>query len=296
MTSFSEAVDKVSRDGYCRLEGVYSESRVHEALAKVEEWYARSKELQSANVPFLNQDQPVVYNLQSKDIFFLDLLFESELLGDLLVHFMNDSWYKQIPQDRPNYILRAFSARSSNKALPMHIDSFVPYLGPHVFIMQGSIILKDQSEENGCTVVVPGSHLSGEYTNQEAARDAIPLESKAGDVVIWDSRLWHGTTENRSGSPRWAIIATYSRWWLKQHFDIPRSLPQEIYTQLSDDQKAVLGFCSIPPIDESERIDMKTGYEALASDVAAYQGSSRDGENGAARGLVDDEAVAVRTA
>lgn len=270
MITFSEAVDRLSRDGYCRLEGAYSESVVQEALAKVEEWYARSKETQLADVPFLNQDQPVVYNPQNKEFFFVEMLFESEFLQDLLIRFLNDKWYKQIPPDEPNYVLRSYVARSSNKKLPMHIDSFVPYQGPHPFTMQASFVLEDQNAENGCTIVVPGSHQSGEYTTQEAANDAIPLESRAGDMVIWDSRLWHGTTENRSGGTRWALIATFCRWWVKQHFATTYTLPQEFYEKLTDSQKAVLGFCTIPPLDERERIDLKSGYEELLPEVSMY--------------------------
>ena len=185
--------------------------------------------------------------------------------------FLNDRWFKQIPQDQPNYTLRSFIARSSNNLLPMHIDSFLPYEGPHVFIMQYSIILQDQNTENGCTVVVPRSHLVGEYATQESFNDAVPIESEAGDVVIWDSRLWHGTRENSTEDMRWAIIATWCRWWLKQHWNIPQNLPQEIYSQLSDSQKAVLGYCTISPNDEAHGIDLKRGYDSLLPDVRDYR-------------------------
>ena len=94
---------------------------------------------------------------------------------------------------------------------------------------------------------------------------------EAGDVVIWDSRLWHGTRENSTESKRWAIVATCCRWWLKQHWNIPQNLPQEIYAQLSDSQKAVLGFCSISPNDESDGIDLKRDYDSLLPDVRGYR-------------------------
>ena len=32
----------------------------------------------------------------------------------------------------------------------------------------------------------------------------INIESKAGDLVIWDSRMAHGTSPNRSNNPRFA--------------------------------------------------------------------------------------------
>lgn len=271
MSLLKESLEQLERVGYHRLPAVYSKARVEEALDKVSWWYTRCKDSNSANVPFLNIGQPTLYNLQNKDSFFLELLFEPKIIADILIHFLNDRWFKQIPQDQPNYVLRSFIARSSNKALPMHIDSFVPYLGSHVFMMQYSIILQDQHADNGCTVVVPRSHLSGEYTTQEAARDAVPIESKAGDVVIWDSRLWHGTTENALAGTRWAIVATFCRWWLKQHWNVTQNLPPEFYEQLTNSQKAVLGFCSIPHNDEMEGIDLKQGYDSLLPDVQGYR-------------------------
>ena len=120
----------------------------------------------------------------------------------------------------------------------MHIDSLVPYGGEHVFVMQTSVILEDQTAENGCTVVVPGSHKFGKYVDQSAFNEAVPLESKAGDVVIWDSRIWHGTPRKPNRRHRWAMIGTYTRWWLKQMFNVTQNMPQEIYEQLSDSQKS----------------------------------------------------------
>lgn len=271
MSELNQAIADLRKRGYCRLRGVYEPAAACDALGRVRRWYEKSRETCTKDVPFLNIDQPTVYNLQNKDIFFLRMLFGPNILQDILIQFLNDPWFRQIPPGEPNYLLRSFIARSSNKRLPMHLDSFVPYLGRHVIIMQFSIILEDQNAENGCTVVVPGSHLSGQYTTQEAFNEAVPIESQAGDVVIWDSRLWHGTTENRSGATRWAIVATFCRWWMKQHWNITQNLPQEIYDQLTDSQRAILGFCSIPARDETTGIDLKCGYESLLADVSEYR-------------------------
>ena len=40
-------------------------------------------------------------------------------------------------------------------------------------------------------------------------------------------------------------------------------LPESIYGKLTPNQKAILGFCSIPHDDETGGIDMKHGYEVL---------------------------------
>ena len=264
-------IQQIETDGYCKIPQVYRPEQVQKALALAGEWKERAERSLSDNVPYLNRNQPMVYNLQNKDFYFLELLFEPPFLQKVLTHFLNDIWFKQIPQDEPNYILRSYLARSSSGTLPMHIDSFVPYMGNHCFVMQASIILEDQNETNGCTVVVPGSHTRGRYTTQESFGEALPIESQAGDLVLWDSRLWHGTKANTSGGTRWALIATFARWWIKQAFEINRSLPQSIYDKLTDSQKAVLGFCSIPYADETKGIDMKRDYDSLLADVAGYR-------------------------
>jgi hypothetical protein len=219
----------------------------------------------------LAKNDPFVWNLQNKEYFFVELLFSPRILHGILTNFLNDLWFKQIPPGEPNYILRSFMARSSNKVLPMHIDSLVPYRGPHVFVMQASLILEDQSVANGCTMVVPGSHQSGEYADQSAFDVAVPVESRAGDIVLWDSRIWHGTRENQTGGTRWAIIATFVRWWIKQMFNIPQNMPQDIYTRLDERQKAVMGYCSLPWNDETEGVDMKRGYNSLLPEVQGYR-------------------------
>jgi ectoine hydroxylase-related dioxygenase (phytanoyl-CoA dioxygenase family) len=136
--------------------------------------------------------------------------------------------------------------------------------------MQVAFVLEDQTPLNGCTVFVPGSHQTDRYAHPSDLPTAIPVASKVGDVVIWDSRTWHGTTANTTGQSRWSFIATFARWWVKQSYDIPASLPNAFYSQLSDEERSILGYCSIPPRDEMDRIDIKAGYEILArSDAAA---------------------------
>lgn len=256
-------IDAIVQDGYCYIPGAFSQEQVAQALEKIRFWYERTVSDQSDRMPYLNKNQPMVYNLQTKDIFFLRMVLGSPIIEAILKHFLNDKWFTALPADAPNYILRSFLARSSNHQMPMHIDSFIPSCGRYVFIMQCAILLQDSTLENGCTVLVPKSHLSDEYTTQDSFDIATPAEGKAGDLIFWDSRTWHGARANESGGTRWAVIATFCRWWIKQAFDIPGNVPQEIYDQLTNSEKAVLGYCSVPYDNETIGIDMKRAYELL---------------------------------
>ena len=263
-------IEKLERDGYCVVPDAFPVDQAEELRLLTQESFDQTVALQSDRMPFLNKDQPMVYNLQAKHPAFLEILFGISEVHTVLHHFLNDEWFRPIPAEDPNYILRSYLARSSAHRMPIHIDSFVPYGGSHVFVMQAAFVLEDQSPENGCTVVIPGSHLAEHYAPQDYDA-AVPIESKAGDVVMWDSRVWHGALENQSADTRWSLIATFQRWWLKQAFDIPGNLPQEIYDKLTPSQRAVMGFCSVPYNTEMDGIDMKRGYEHLPVRVADYR-------------------------
>ncbi len=224
------------------------------------------------NQPFLNRGHNVLYNLQSENLAFVRAFSANPLVMEILCGLLNDVWYRQIPSDRPNFILRALVGRSSGEAiLPLHIDSFIPSSGQYCFACQVAIVLEDQTTESGCSLVVPGSHRSDSYAPQSAMSDAIPLESRAGDIVIWDGRLWHGALGNKAvGRSRWSLIATFTRWWLKQNYDITGTLPQAIYEAMTEDEKTILGYCSIPPRDDTYRIDIKTGPAQLLPRVSDY--------------------------
>ena len=99
-------------------------------------------------------------------------------------------------------------------------------------MLQVAVILENQNEKNGCTILKPQSHLSRKYTNRKET-NLKKINSKAGDLVIWGSRICHGTTKNTSNKTRWALIATFSSWWLKQSMDMVRSLPKNIFKRLS---------------------------------------------------------------
>lgn len=271
LPTVGECIAAIERNGYCYVSQMFSPEQVSTALERIRGWFDKTLSSQSERMPVLNKNQPMVYNLQSKDLFLLRMVLGCELIEKVLMHFLNDKWFTSIPADAPNYILRSFLARSSNHQMPLHIDSFVPYEGPHVFIMQCSIVLEDQTEDNGCTVLIPGSHLSGKYCAQEAFPTAVPMKARAGDLVFWDSRIWHGARQNTSGGTRWAMIATFCRWWIKQAFNIPGNLTQELYDQLSDREKGVLGYCSVPYDNEFHGIDMKRNYALLPQRVNDYR-------------------------
>ena len=253
--------------GYAVFENYLSDETVKILLDKVDKLYQAEKNY--SGVPERDLYDKIIYNLQNKDKVFIDILSD-DFVVDVCKTKLNDPYYRFLPDTEGNYILSYYNARSSGSKLDLHIDSYIPAAGDRTWAMQVVFVLEDMTINNGCTIVVPGSHKSNRYTDRELVKTKA-LEAKAGSLVIWDSRLWHGTEENTAKMSRWLLIATFTSWWIKQSMDIPRSLPDEIYKKLSPQQKAMLGFCSIPPKNENERINTKMGYDSLLDSVKGYK-------------------------
>jgi hypothetical protein len=258
--------------GYATIPDAVDPKHCHRLLAGMRTLAGSRPALDQSTAPFLNRGHDMLYNLQREDILFARAFTGDARVMAVLTALLNDVWYKQIERDRPNFIMRSLIGRSSGDAtLPLHLDSFIPSSGKLCHAAQIAIVLEDQSPERGCTIVVPGSHRSDSYADQAAMRDAVPIISKAGDIVIWDSRLWHGALPNKTGQSRWSLIATFTRWWIKQNFDVTGTLPQHIYDVLTDDERTIFGYCSLPPRDEYQRTDIKAGHAELKPNVSDYR-------------------------
>jgi ectoine hydroxylase-related dioxygenase (phytanoyl-CoA dioxygenase family) len=116
----------------------------------------------------------------------------------------------------------------------LHADQFyVPLPWPETpLAMNVAWMATDFTEENGATLVVPGSHrfpppaVRGPRVRHG---DALPLEAPAGTAAVIDGRLWHQTGENRTDDERRiGLFAYYVKPWLRAQEVWPASLDSEV--------------------------------------------------------------------
>ena len=267
----AKACDELSLLGFTKIQSYLNPEVTAELLSLVNVSYDRVNRdgpVFYKGVPSRDQDDKIVYNLQNIDKIFLDILV-TPLIRSISVKKLNDEYYRFLPSGVPNYTLLYYNARSSGQKLDLHIDSYIPFQGDRTYMMQCAFLLEESTIDNGCTTVVAGSHLTGKFSDR-ATQDVAPLTGNAGDLILWDSRLWHGTLSNLTGKSRWALIATLGMWWIKPSMDITRAMNEAIYKACSNEQKLLLGFCALPPVNPSERINTKCGYEFLKPSVVDY--------------------------
>jgi hypothetical protein len=265
MYKIEDYVSSIKENGYSIIKSYVPIRECENILnfAKNFNYDEMQNDILSSNTQRLNAFAKNIYNIAVKRPEYLNL-FISGTSGEILKNLLNDQFYKSIPEMLPNYILRSMLLRSSIDEMPYHIDSFIPYNEGPVSVVQASIFLEKSRVDNGCTLVVPGSHLSGRYAPQGINPQAIALEADVGDLVIWDSRIWHGTTKNVSGLSRWALISTFTRWYIKQGYDYPNLFGHEQFDNMSIEEKIVFGYCSSVPRDEFDKTEVKGGIETLA--------------------------------
>lgn len=259
--SIKNQIISVKKNGFTIIRNFLTKKEIAKYLNIIERNFKEKKFKNYSGVPERNITDKTLYNLQNKDYEFIKLITSPKVVK-IAKYFLNDPYYRFLDKKKPNFILNYLNARSSGSELDLHIDTVIPYKGKKPIKMQFVFLLEKSTFENGCTKVVPKSHFSGDYCDRQSKKIKY-LEGNSGDLIIWDSRLWHGTTENKINKSRWAIICTFSMWFIKQSMNIPFGLPKKIYKKCNNLQKQILGYCSLPPINEKERINTKCGYDIL---------------------------------
>ena len=105
-------------------------------------------------------------------------------------------------------------------------------------------MLSPFTRENGGTLVVPGSHrTSNNPTSDIGVEPTAPYPTEylvtgdAGDVVLFDSRMWHSPNVNSSSERRVAIAIRYAPWWLNLDFFRPGPGIREDLERLSGNKQ-----------------------------------------------------------
>lgn len=120
-------------------------------------------------------------------------------------------------------LLKKLNVISKNKyncgKIPFHQD--ISYSKEAPYQLSAWLALHDTNEEKGPLEVIPGSHLrvienavdfwSVDYKpDARLEKNALKLPIKAGDMILFDSRLWHGSGKNHSSDDRFALVTRWS--------------------------------------------------------------------------------------
>jgi ectoine hydroxylase-related dioxygenase (phytanoyl-CoA dioxygenase family) len=151
--------------------------------------------------------------------------------------------------------LTAMIMRKGGVAQVLHSDQqFMPFATPVAMVCNVVWMLVDFTRQNGATRLVPGTHLlppptirferdaAGERRLIQSDAQAVIAEAPAGSALVFDGRIWHGAGANQTDTPRPAIFSYYCQSYLRQQENLPISLREEVYADLTDQERAMVGF------------------------------------------------------
>jgi ectoine hydroxylase-related dioxygenase (phytanoyl-CoA dioxygenase family) len=213
-SNLDQARARLKEDGYCLVEGALDSATAETfraALYRVADFEKQSGWSQSytyGNDANVNQR---IWNLISRDPIFCRLV-EHELALDFVTSVLG--WPAFLSSTSANIV----ASDGDNTAI--HCDQCYmpePWAVPHGINV--AWCLDDFTAANGATMIAPRSHLLNRaHRPDEKMPEFIPVEAKAGTMLVLDGRVWHTTGRNTTGRPRAGIFNWYT---------LPIYMPQE---------------------------------------------------------------------
>ncbi len=139
-----------------------------------------------------------------------------------------------------------------------HMD-FKRVLNGFVCSINALIAIDDFTEENGATIVVPGSHQNATVPDTS---NAIEATCAAGSVLVFDSTLWHAAGDNRSEHDRCAVNQQYTHSYFKPQLDYVRCLGNELVLSQRPRVQQLLGWYTRVPASLEEYYQEERVYRA----------------------------------
>lgn len=189
----------------------------------------------------------------------LHALLSDNIFIDLLGYLINSGFISDLKNEyfKSNCILNSLSALDNLPNQPnfsslVHRD--LRFYSHNLPTMVNCLLMIDDfTIENGSTYLLPYSHLKEEKpTNDEFFKNAIQAVGQSGDLIVFDSNVWHSSAPNITQQSRKAIPITISRSFMKQLLDYPRAIGYHRMDEFNNDLQQFLGYHSRVPASLNE--------------------------------------------
>jgi ectoine hydroxylase-related dioxygenase (phytanoyl-CoA dioxygenase family) len=221
LPDLDRAKRELDSQGYCILENLLSREEVDTLRARLVEQAAGERE---RGVSFHDggpeRPNQRIWMLVNKGRVFRDLMLHP-IVDALIGHLLG-----------PDFLLSSLTANIAGpggEPMVLHTDQgYVGFWTPKPVVANIAWMLDDFTDENGGTRFVPKSHLDqratprsssfapAEIQNTPKPEDTIAAEGKAGSILCFDGRLWHGTGANRTNKLRHALLSYHCRPFVRQ--------------------------------------------------------------------------------
>ena len=179
--------------------------------------------------------------------------------GDVFLDILNDFAKLSIIADalEGKFIVNSFGGFNNVKDADLYVCNIHRdirlFLPGRPLMLNLLVMLDDFTLDNGATHVLSGSHKEEFKPEADAFfGTGTRIIGEAGDILIFDSRLWHAAGKNTTDKPRRALTITFTNPFFKQQFNYCLNFSSEQIKSMSDAQKQLLGYFSRTPSSLAE--------------------------------------------
>jgi ectoine hydroxylase-related dioxygenase (phytanoyl-CoA dioxygenase family) len=238
----------LKENGYILLRNQIEESWIDLLSNEIDKSFIEHRNIQIANGNEINSDGVSLHVLLSSPLF---IEFLQTLLDNGFIQSLQDNFFHS------KCILNSLSALNNLPNKPnfsglVHRDLRF-YSGDFPIMLNCLIMVDDFTIENGGTYLLPGSHLEERKpSDEEFFNNALQATGKRGDILIFNSNVWHSSAPNKTQENRRAIPFTVSKSFMKQLLDYPRALGYDKINSFTPEMQQFLGYYSRVPASLDE--------------------------------------------
>jgi ectoine hydroxylase-related dioxygenase (phytanoyl-CoA dioxygenase family) len=241
--------EKLEKQGFCKFEKLISNEWIEKINNELPKIFEEHENIRRVNGnPIISKGLALNALVGNKVFFeFLQYLIDLKIIDWIEENYFNGKC-----------ILNSFTALSNipgeDSVFHKKVHRDIRGYSSDVPIMLNMLVMLDDfTEDNGATLLLPGSHLKFEAPSDiEFKNNAIKATGVAGDIIIWNSNLFHASGTNITCNIRRALPITFSLPYYKQLLDYPKAIGYDKYDSFEEKIRRILGYESRVPSTLSE--------------------------------------------
>ncbi|MDC1311125.1 phytanoyl-CoA dioxygenase family protein [Burkholderiales bacterium] len=243
----NQAIELKDR-GFTLFRQVFDTGYVDALSAAMDRSYDVCRTVQVANGVQEITDGTVHHLLATGDPIYVDLL--EKICSNAMKWFIQSFF-------QGKYILNSYGGVINLTAKPSYVANIHRdtrfFTGDFPLMLNMLIMLDDFTLENGATYLLEGSHhVEAKPDNNHFYAQSARATGKRGDILFFNSNMWHAAGVNTTQNKRRAFTITFTKPFMKQQLDYSRSLGYDKVATMHDDVQQIVGYFSRMPTNLQE--------------------------------------------
>lgn len=235
-----DVIGEINEQGFAVLPSVLSDGQVELLRSELDD--AMKEDLSRTTDLF---DAGMVHNCMVRGPEMAKIL-DVPTMNQVVSKLLNDTFILYAYQSS------SLKSNSSNYGQRIHVDSprFIPNYPTNIGVI---FPLDDFTKENGATHLLSGSHLREKQPNENKFyEESVRAVCNAGDMLVFHARVWHCSGFNSTSKTRHSLTLNFCRSYMRQRFDFPKLISQEIIDSLGEDALRLIGMNVRMPVSLEE--------------------------------------------